>query len=133
MIRELLFRNFSHPRGETSPARHGYYLSIASWLISGLIAVAFEVAFLGAVFLAASLYIAWRYGRVLSHDCDHVVAALGEVGEGRFAVKIDASRPDELDRVAHGARHGRAAGAVQSRPRSSRRPDAPPWNRHSPR
>jgi len=39
VIRELLFIRFNQPIGELSLPRQGYYLSIASWLLAGVIAL----------------------------------------------------------------------------------------------
>ena len=62
--------------------------------------VALEVTFLGASFVAAALFIAWRYGQAQRHDCDRILEALEMVTEGYYDVRLDASRPDELGRVA---------------------------------
>lgn len=61
-----------------------------------------EVAFLGGCFVAASLFMAWRFGNALREDCDHILSALNEVEAGRYNLTVDSSRPDELGRVAAG-------------------------------
>lgn len=195
LVREVLYQVFPEARTGTTLARHGYYLSLASWLIAGLAAVlvhrilypdfpieshaklltgywalgggilsqleyirleqyfriregeapvaiferitrrlmegyatfaivptvvmvlmgfrfvyegyselgvALEVAFLGACFVAAALFIAWRYGLALRRDCDHILKALEMVTDGYYDIRVDASRGDELGRVASG-------------------------------
>ncbi len=194
-VREGLYLALPTARAGTSLARHGYYLSVASWLIAGLVAVivhsalypdfpieshgkllagywalgagilsqleyiklehhfriqegeapvaileritqrlmegyatfaivptvvmvlmafrfvyegysqlgaALEVAFLGACFVVAALFIAWRYGLALRRDCDHILKALEMVTSGYYDIRVDASRGDELGRVASG-------------------------------
>ncbi len=62
--------------------------------------VALEVMFLGVSFVAAALFVAWRYGQALRQDCDRILEALDMVTQGYYDVRLDASRPDELGRVA---------------------------------
>lgn len=63
---------------------------------------AFEVLFLGVCFLVASLLVSRRYGQALRQDCDRMLAAVEAVAGGRFQLNVDASRGDELGRVADG-------------------------------
>jgi len=193
VVREGLFKAVPRPRGGASLPRHGYYLSLASWFVAGLVAVAvhnalypdfpkeshikllagywalgggilsqleyialeqhfrvregeapaaileritqrlmegyatfaivpaivmvlmgfrfvyegyavlgvaLEVAFLGVCFVAAALFVAWRYGLALRRDCDHILKALEMVTDGYYDIRVDASRGDELGRVA---------------------------------
>ncbi|MBT3766373.1 MAG: adenylate/guanylate cyclase domain-containing protein [Rhodospirillaceae bacterium] len=67
-----------------------------------VLGVALEVMFLGVCFVAAALFIAWHYGLALRRDCDHILKALEMVTEGYYDIRIDASRSDELGRVASG-------------------------------
>ena len=67
-----------------------------------VLGVALEVTFLGISFVAAALFVAWRYGMALRRDCDHIVKALEMVTAGYYEVRVDASRGDELGRVADG-------------------------------
>ena len=68
----------------------------------GTIGEAVEVTFVGLVFVAAALIVAWRYGSALNEDCRSIRDALGDVGDGQFKVSLDSSRPDELGLVARG-------------------------------
>ncbi|MBF0187935.1 MAG: adenylate/guanylate cyclase domain-containing protein [Magnetococcales bacterium] len=63
---------------------------------------ALEVLFLGLFFVISSLFVAWRYGRSLRQDCDHLMTVLEKVGQGEFRTSVDASRADELGRMADG-------------------------------
>ncbi|MBF0400031.1 MAG: adenylate/guanylate cyclase domain-containing protein [Magnetococcales bacterium] len=63
---------------------------------------ALEVLFIGICFLVASLLVSWRYGRALKQDCIHLLEALEAVGRGEYQLTVDASRGDELGRVAGG-------------------------------
>ncbi|WP_173981807.1 adenylate/guanylate cyclase domain-containing protein [Magnetospirillum sp. SS-4] len=82
--------------------------------------VAVEVGFLGACFIAAALYMSWRYGRALKQDCQAIVAGLGNVRNGRFTeVRVDASRPDELGLVAGGINEMAAGLALRERIRDA--------------
>ncbi|MEG3641449.1 adenylate/guanylate cyclase domain-containing protein [Magnetococcus sp. PR-3] len=65
-------------------------------------AAAFEVLFLAICFVAAALFVSWRYGRALHRDCDALTEAVNEIAHGRFGVKVDSSRADELGIMAHG-------------------------------
>ncbi len=65
-------------------------------------AAAFEVLFLGVCFLVASLLVSRRYGLSLKKDCDRLLETVERVGEGDFQRSVDASRGDELGRVAGG-------------------------------
>ena len=67
-----------------------------------VLGVALEVTFLGVCFVAAALFVSWRYGRALRHDCDHILKALEMVTAGYYEIRVDASRGDELGRVADG-------------------------------
>lgn len=68
----------------------------------GTIGEAIEILFVGIVFVVAALAVAWRYGTALREDCREIRVALSEVGDGRFEVELDSSRPDELGMVARG-------------------------------
>ncbi|EKV32435.1 Adenylate cyclase [Caenispirillum salinarum AK4] len=61
-----------------------------------------EVLFIAAVFVGAALLVAGHYGRSLRRDTVAIVDSLDAVSGGRFDVCLDASRPDELGRVAGG-------------------------------
>lgn len=63
---------------------------------------ALEVLFLGLCFVLAGLFISWMYGRSLRKDCDHLLEAVRSVSQGKFHLEVDASRGDELGRVADG-------------------------------
>ena len=52
--------------------------------------------------MAAALFIAWRYGAALRQDCDQLLRALEMVTQGYYEIRVDASRGDELGRVASG-------------------------------
>ena len=67
-----------------------------------VLGVALEVTFLGISFIAAALFVSWRYGLALRRDCDHIVKALEMVTAGYYEIRVDASRGDELGRVADG-------------------------------
>lgn len=78
--------------------------------------VAVEVAFLGACFIAAALYMSWRYGTALKQDCEGIVTSLKEIQDGKFSeVRVDASRPDELGLVAGGINDMAAGLALRER------------------
>lgn len=61
-----------------------------------------EVLFLATVFVGAALLVAGHYGRSLRRDTVAIVDSLDAVSGGRFDVALDATRPDELGRVAGG-------------------------------
>jgi adenylate cyclase len=78
--------------------------------------VAVEVAFLGLCFIAAAIYMSWRYGSALRDDCAGIVASLKDVKDGRFTdIRVDASRPDELGLVAGGINEMAAGLALRER------------------
>ncbi|WP_176787648.1 adenylate/guanylate cyclase domain-containing protein [Roseospirillum parvum] len=74
--------------------------------------VALEVLFLALVFAVAALLVAGLYGRALKRDCANLLGGLSEVGAGRFDLRLDTSRPDELGQVAAGLNR-MAAGLAQ--------------------
>ncbi|WP_404381113.1 adenylate/guanylate cyclase domain-containing protein [Caenispirillum salinarum] len=61
-----------------------------------------EVLFIAAVFVGAALLVAGHYGRSLRRDTVAIVDSLDAVSGGRYDVALDATRPDELGRVAGG-------------------------------
>jgi adenylate cyclase len=63
---------------------------------------AMEVLFLGGCFVIAGLFVSWRYGEALRKDCDHLTGAVKEISDGCFQINVDASRSDDLGRVAGG-------------------------------
>ena len=63
---------------------------------------AWEVLFLGVCFVIASLLVSWRYGEALKKDCNHLLRAVDSVAKGHYQLRVDASRGDELGRVADG-------------------------------
>ncbi|MBF0369683.1 MAG: adenylate/guanylate cyclase domain-containing protein [Magnetococcales bacterium] len=65
-------------------------------------AAAFEVLFLGTIFVLAGLSVSWLYGRALRKDCDHLLQVVEDVSMGHFQVEVDLTRGDELGRVAAG-------------------------------
>ncbi|MEO5336076.1 MAG: HAMP domain-containing protein [Magnetospirillum sp. WYHS-4] len=66
------------------------------------IGVGIEVVFLVVLFLLAAQAVAWNYGTTLGEDTRGLVAGLDGIAAGRFDVRLDASRADELGQVAQG-------------------------------
>jgi adenylate cyclase len=66
------------------------------------VGVGVEVVFLLLLFVLAAQAAAWNYGTVLREDTRGIVAGLERIADGRFDVRLDASRSDELGRVAEG-------------------------------
>ena len=72
---------------------------------------ALEVLFLGSFFVLTGIFVSWLYGQALRRDCNQLLAAVLAVSKGEFQVTIDATRSDELGRVA-GAINAMAQGLV---------------------
>lgn len=75
-------------------------------------AAAMEVFFLGGCFVAAGLFVSWRYGQALRRDCDNLTTAVDAIAKGSFSINVDASRGDELGLVANGI-NDMASGLLQ--------------------
>lgn len=89
-------------------------LLVFRYVLEGLVipGIAGEVMFLAVVLIAGALGVAWHYGRTLREDTRRLVAALEQIGDGRFDVRLDVTRPDELGRIAQGI-NAMAAGLRQ--------------------
>lgn len=74
--------------------------------------IAGEALFLAAVLILGALGVAWNYGRILGEDTARLITALEAVAAGRFDIRLDRGRGDELGRVA-GAVEDMAAGLRQ--------------------
>ena len=59
-----------------------------------------EASFLGVVLVGIALVVAWQFSRTLKQDTANIVGGIGEVGAGRFDVRLDTTRPDELGEIA---------------------------------
>ena len=79
-------------------------MMVARYIGEGFIGlgVGVEVVFLVLLFVLAAQAVAWNYGTALREDTQGIVAGLNRIAEGRFDVRLDASRADELGRVADG-------------------------------
>lgn len=64
--------------------------------------VAGEVSFLVLLFMLAGMVVARNYGQTLAEDTRGLTAGLSGIGEGRYDVRLDTTRADELGQVAGG-------------------------------
>ncbi|MGL1902200.1 MAG: adenylate/guanylate cyclase domain-containing protein [Fibrobacterales bacterium] len=92
----------------------GILILITRYVMEDVIAmnVAYEIGYLIGFYATMALIVAWYYGKGLSEDTQIIVDEVQKIGDGNFEVALEASRPDELGKVAAGI-HDMAKGLRQ--------------------